>query len=401
MFKLENKSIPKSYLISLLGLLIASTLSNYEQLNAMGLYIIIPFSFIVTYFAGKKDLALNYSHKILLVVYVWILLCIPFAVYADVASKMFSKIAGCVLLTFTVSRLCKNTFARVMLLLIPLLYLASAWYYAYNNLFEVVSFGDERLNEEGGLNANVFGYYTFYSIFSIYLFGDIFEGRIARFCRILLLFAGPLVFITAMYTCSRQILVISMPFWIALLMLRYFKFTKKSVFYSVLIVFLTVYLFNNYGSAIYEDSLLQKRSEQSFQVDERAEIIEDCLELGFANPVHGVGPLNAKLFTRSQRMAHNSFLELFADTGYLGMFLFVAFVLSFLLTQSMRYYLSRDKAFLTMILFGLFWLAYQFFYVFYDNMWLIMYFILISLVSDYYYEDLKNEESNNINMISK
>lgn len=399
MFKLDNKSIPKSYLISLLGLLIAASVTNYEQLNAIGLYAVIPFSFVVTFFAGRKDLGLNYTHKILLVVYVWILCCVPFAVYADVASKMFSKIAGCVLLTFTISRLCKNEFARVLLLLIPLVYLASAWHYAYNNLFEVISFGDERLNEEDGLNANVFGYYTFYSIFSVYLMGEFFDGWFARFWKFLLFLAGPLVFFTAMYTCSRQVLLISFPFWIVLLMLRYFKFTKKSVFYTILIAVVAVHLFNSYGSAIYEDSLLQKRNEQSLVDDERAEIIEDCLELGYANPLHGVGPLNAKLFTRSHRMAHNSFLELFADTGFLGMFLFVCFVLSFLVTHGMRYYLSRDKSFITMIIFGLFWLAYQFFYVFYDNMWLIMYFILVSLISDYYYDDwnIKESQKHNLN----
>lgn len=389
MFELEKNSIPKSYLISLLGLLIASSVTNYDQLNAIGLYIIIPFSFIVTFLADEKDLSLNYSHKILLIVYMWIFCCIPFAFDIDAASRMFSKVAGCILLTFTISRLCKNEFARVLLLLIPLIYLASAWYYAYTNLFGVISFGDERLNEEGGLNANVFGYYTFYSIFSVYLLGEFLDGWPARICKLLLFLAGPLVFYTAMYTCSRQVLLISMPFWIILLMFRYARFSIKSFLFTILIVIVTVLLYNNYGSAIYEDSLLQERIEHNISDDERAGIVEDCLELGYANPLHGVGPLNAKLFTRSHLMAHNSFLELFADTGFLGMFLFVCFVLSFLAIQTIRYYLSRDKIFLTLIIFGLFWLVYQFFYVFYDNLWLIMYFILISLISDYYYDRLE------------
>lgn len=387
MFKLDNKSIPRSYLVSLLGLLIASSLTNYEQSNAIGLYAVIPFSFVVSFFVGKIELGLNHTHKILLIVYVWILCCVPLAVNTDAASLMFSKLAGCVLLTFTVSRLCKNEIARVLLLFIPLIYLASAWYYAYNNLFAVISFGEERLNEVGGLNANVFGYYTFYSIFSVYLLGEFFDGLFARFWRVLLFLAGPLVFFTAMYTCSRQVLLISMPFWIVLLLIRYFKLSVKTFFYTILIAVVAFFLCDNYVNSIYEDSLLQQRNEKSVGNDERTEIIEDCLELGYSNPFFGVGPLNAKLFTRSHLMAHNSFLELFADTGFLGMILFLWLVLSFLVTQRRRYCLSGDKFFLTMVIFGLFWVAYQFFYVFYDNMWLIMYFILVSLISDYYYED--------------
>ena len=136
---------------------------------------------------------------------------------------------------------------------------------------------------------------------------------------------------------------------------------------------------------MFDNSLLQERSQERVGDDARSLLIRESIDMGLNNPLVGVGPGCVKLFTTERAFAHNTFLELFAGSGILGVLIFVILLWKYLITQ-IRYYVStRDKMFLYFIIFGVFFIVDQFFYVFYSSMYLISFFILVASHSETYY----------------
>jgi O-antigen ligase len=58
-------------------------------------------------------------------------------------------------------------------------------------------------------------------------------------------------------------------------------------------------------------------------LEAREELLKDSLEIMAQHPILGIGPGNFSSFTRTWRVAHNSYTELGAETGVPGLFLFL------------------------------------------------------------------------------
>lgn len=359
-----------------------------ESLLPIALYVAIPLSFICCAFFYNTIRDNNYI-RILLCLYIWLCLCYPFSVYFEPASAELKRILGCFILSYSIASLATKQRLIPWLYGIYIILLICAWKYANENILTEITFGEDRLNDEK-LNANHMAYYTFYSMISIYIIGDITKTvKIKKLYKVLFCATIILSFATGIFTASRQVLYIQIPLFIALFIHRYIFQNKQSTLYKLSIIILCIGLFSflltRYGEDIYASSLLKERSTVSFTEDDRSSIAQEAIHLGLERPIVGYGPGNAMYHTQGKVFTHNTFLELFVNSGIPGVVIFSFLIIVFLQKQYKRWRKTNDKMFVLFLICGLFWLLYQILYVFYVDLWLISFFILVSTHSDTYY----------------
>ena len=357
-----------------------------DSINQLALYVALPFAFIVTFLSFGK-FQVNKYFNLLVLLYIWILISVTWATDTSVALRQVKQILGSFILSYIVavkSRSQKNIPWLYTTYIILLLF---AWHYAYNNIFSVINLGEERINDEK-LNANTLAYYTFYVTFAIYMLGDIFDKVILiRLFRLFFLLIIPLSFYTAIFTASRQILIIQIPFILILLYIRYIKgksVSRKSIFLATLFacVFLVMPSINN----VYKDSYLKERSESEIKEDSRTKLAKDAFKVGVEHFPLGVGPGNYLVHSYNKHFSHNTYLELFANEGVVGLFIYVYILYVFLKRQWKRYKRSQDNIYLSFFVFGIFFVIDGVFYSFYEHLWLIGFFVIVASHSELYYK---------------
>lgn len=372
-------------LISCIGLCLASALNIYPEYITIALYGIIPFCFCCSFFQSNNR-RLPKELKQLLYLYMWIIVCIPFAEYPQDSTPEIPRIIGCFLVSYTICLLSNRKSSILFLYLIPICYLLTMWLYAYSHLFASVVMGEGRLSDET-ISSTHFAYFTFYSTYSVYILGEQLDGILRKLMRFFLFFMFPISFLTAMYSGSRQVLIIGFPFLLFLLYIRYKIFFKRNRLLTTIIFTTGLFFAINWAADLYEGSLLQTRNEISLEDDERPILLRESIQIGLSHPLFGVGPLNTQKFTSLRAMAHNSFAQIFSDTGFIGLFLFSYMIFYFIKMQWSRYKETNDSIFLSFFIFGIIWTFDQFFYVFYHSTWLISFFILVSVHSTSYYKE--------------
>ena len=386
----NNHNFSFSDIIAYFCIVFASYVALDEQLNSYALFMAIPVAFCIC-FLSYDTLSNNKSLKILLTLYIWLAFCSLFSLNSTAANAELQKVLGCFILSYTVASLAQKRVNIPWLYILYCLLLIFAWRYANEHIIDDIIFGEDRLNDDI-LNANHLAYYTFYVTISVYILGDIIKTSVIR--RIFrILFWGTLVlsFYTAIFTASRQVMMIQIPLFFSLMVIRYLMNTDYSLWLrSVIILFgiiASIYLYNDQGASIYDNSLLQERSSTKVEDDDRARIAEEAIELAKEHPIVGYGPGNAMYNISTKHFTHNTFLELLVNSGIIGMAIFVWLIISFLKTQYQRWRETKDRLFFFFLIFGVFWTIDQVFYVFYADLWLISFFILISAHSDIYYKD--------------
>ena len=356
----------------------------YDSLNAIALYVALPCAFILTLLYSKQ-IHINRYLGILILLYLWILFAALFSSDIEESIKQLRQLISCLLISYIFVSLSKNEKTIPWIYFIYIFGLTAMVHYMISNVFGMINVGEERADDEH-LNANSLAYYTFYSTFIAFIWGEMTHNKLLRsLLRILFWGAIPLSLWIAYITASRQVLIIQLPLILTLTFLRYWKFGNRGS--KVFIVFLCCLIPIIYSEVfpMFKDSLLLERSQEKVENDARSLLIRETLDMGLSNPVVGIGPGCVKLFTTERAFAHNTFLELFASSGIMGVLIFVALLCKFLSTQ-IRYYVStRDKMFLYFIIFGVFFIVDQFFYVFYSSMYLISFFILVASHSETYY----------------
>lgn len=374
------------------GCIVFAALCSFnDSLNTYALYGTLPLAFLWC-FIKYSTLKVNIAMRFLCLLYVWICICYFFAQNSELANHEIHRIIGCLILCYSVGSLAKKQKLIPWLYILFLILLISAWAYAKEHILSVFDFGEERLNDEK-LNANTLAYYTFYVTVALFILGEIIDGEIRKVCRALFLCTILLSFMTAIYTASRQVLIIQVPLLSFLLWDRYLRNREKKLL-ILTVVFVTVgYLFTSYGETIYEQSLLKKRSENEIQDDSRTKIAKECIELWVQRPMFGYGPGNSVAFITTHHFAHNTFLELLVNTGLVGSLIFAYMIMKFLRVQYYRWKNTEDQLFLTFLIFGIFWLVDQVFYVFYIDLWLMSFFILVASHSDTYYQNLLQQDN--------
>ena len=358
-----------------------------DSINSIALYVAIPVAFLISLFGDSRKFD-NHSFKAFLFLFVWLLFSTLWAAYPDLAMVQNKQLLGVALVSYIVGKNSYNKKMRPWMYGIWVAIFLSAVYHANTHIIPNIEVGQVRLSD-AKLNANMMGYYTFYLTFAIFVLGEEIQKPIfKRLFRLLFLGMIFVSYYVAIITASRQILIIQIPFLICLLYVRYIKevsYTYRFLFFT----FVAVVIFFSRDIVVdsYNNSLLQKRNQQEVKDDTRALLVKDAFRVGMDHFYIGVGNGNYVKYSETHHFSHNTYLELFANTGIIGLSIYLYMLIYFLKTQYWRYKVTEDKLFLFFIIFFLIYCLYNFFYVFYPYQWLFAFFILISSHSDSYFEE--------------
>lgn len=363
---------------------------NSEALNRIALYIAIPLAFLLCFIKSGR-LSPNKYQGIILALYLWDTFSYLWAQYPQNASVELHRILGAFLLTYIMAVGGTDRSIRKYLYISFIILYIGAWYYAYNNslVFLEVTNIKERLGDHK-LNANTMAYYTFFSTISIYLLANMeITNKWRKICNILFLLMIPLSFFVALVTASRQVLIIQVPLIAMLIFEKYYKTaTKQTKIMSIFIVVILFIVLTPIVLGIYNNSFLAARSEVNVEDDVRWAILKDAFRVGFENLPFGVGAGNYIKYSMTHHFSHCSYAELFANNGIIGLFLYCYLLFNFLLVQWKRFKYTRDRKFVVFLIFGIIYIIDQVFYVFYTDLWLIAFFILVATHSNAYYKQL-------------
>lgn len=359
-----------------------------------------PILIVATFVLAFPDIykhANAYPFKYMLALYIWLFLSYFVASNKAIASFWIEQ---CALTLFV----CLSFFAIVWKRkYIPIAYLvfivvsAVIADYIYSNRFQFIyDIGEKRMMIEG-INTNTPAYFLFYFTFIIYILGDIVKKvNISKFLKIAFFFIIPLSFYVAILTASRQVLLIQVPFISLLIFVRYSVKSSRIIILTILLG-IAAFILLPQAIDIYGNSLLAERNQEALSEDARTTILKKSFEIGFANFFTGVGLGN--LVARIGAIAHNSYLELFADTGIVGMLIYVFFTFGFVRRQFRRYKCYKDKMYLSFMMFGIFFIFDNFFFVFYSDYWLMSFYVLVVCHAETYYCDNHKMAKNQIYIV--
>lgn len=358
-----------------------------DSLNSIALYAVLPLAFITTFISYGK-IQVNKYFNMLVLLYIWIFISVLWATDTSVAMLQMNQILGSFILCYIFSVKAKNEHNIIWLYLTYFFILFSAWNYAYNNILSVIELGEDRVGDSK-LNANTLAYFTFYFTFVSYILGEIINSVFwKKFMRWVFISTIPLTFYTAIFSASRQVLIIQIPLIIILLYIRYLK--GKSTSRKMLFVFvLGVCSLIATPSILetYNDSYLSTRNEENIEEDARTKLAIDAFNVGWDHFPLGVGPGNYLIYSYCKHFSHNTYLELWANEGIIGLMIYLKLLFVFLKCQWRRYKRFKDNIFLSFFVFGIFFVADGFFYSFYERLWLIGIFIIVASHSELYYRN--------------
>lgn len=378
----------KKEILCIILLYFAASVSLIDSLNPLALYGAIPLSFLISLSVGNSLKTNNYLKR-LLVLILWVAVTYFSAVYVEEAKNQMKNLLGVFVLSMTIANLSSDKRCVPWLYGVFIILLIQALVYANSHImiegFDTVT---DRLNDEK-LNANTVAYYTFFVTFAIYELGNSFliKNRvIANIFRLLFLAMYGVSFTVAILTGSRQVLIIQIPLLVLLTFIRYIEgasLKRKLLF--VLIAAVACVASIDPITKSYDNSYLKVRSETKAKDDVRALLLQDAIKVGCQHPIMGVGPGNYVRYSFNRHFSHCTYTELFANTGVIGTLIYVSLLLMFITSQWKRFWKFRDKTYLVFLVCGLIYLFDNFFYVFYVDLWLIGFFILLASHSETYF----------------
>lgn len=378
----------KKEILCIILLYFAASVSLIDSLNPLALYGAIPLSFFLSFSVGNSLKTNNYLKR-LLVLILWVAVTYFSAVYVEEANTQMKNLLGVFVLSMTIANLSSDKRCVPWLYGVFIILLIQAFVYANSHIMiEGFDTATDRLNDEK-LNANTVAYYTFFVTFAIYELGYSFliKNRvIANIFRLLFFAMYGVSFTVAILTGSRQVLMIQIPLLVLLTFIRYIEgasLKRKLLF--VLIAAVACVASIDPITKSYDNSYLKVRSETKVKDDVRALLLQDAIKVGCQHPIMGVGPGNYVRYSFNRHFSHCTYTELFANTGIIGVLIYVSLLLMFITSQWKRFWKYRDKTYLVFLVCGLIYLFDNFFYVFYVDLWLIGFFILLTSHSETYF----------------
>lgn len=378
----------KKEILCIILLYFAASVSLIDSLNPLALYGAIPLSFFLSFSVGNSLKTNNYLKR-LLVLILWVAVTYFSAVYVEEANTQMKNLLGVFVLSMTIANLSSDKRCVPWLYGVFIILLIQAFVYANSHIMiEGFDTATDRLNDEK-LNANTVAYYTFFVTFAIYELGNSFliKNRvIANIFRLLFFAMYGVSFTVAILTGSRQVLMIQIPLLVLLTFIRYIEgasLKRKLLF--VLIAAVACVASIDPITKSYDNSYLKVRSETKVKDDVRALLLQDAIKVGCQHPIMGVGPGNYVRYSFNRHFSHCTYTELFANTGIIGVLIYVSLLLMFITSQWKRFWKYRDKTYLVFLVCGLIYLFDNFFYVFYVDLWLIGFFILLTSHSETYF----------------
>ena len=382
---MDSFKIKKCDIISLLLLYTYAIFSISGSLTHILLYVAIPGSFVFLWF-GNKNIKSDTSIKLSAALFLWLVICSFFAINSTAATLEVRRFLCVFLLMYSVFVLANKKQLIPYVYLIWIFMYGACIYYAQSHLLVDFDYTQDRVNDQA-LNANTLGYYTFFVTYILFYFGEIAEKRRNKLMMdVLFLATIPLSFYIAIITASRQILIIQIPLILLLLYVRYFMTTRSNKFVLIVAGIIAVYAIVNVFADIYSNSYLSVRNTGSAKDDVRVMLIETAIQTGLEHPFFGVGPGCFGKYNGFTSFSHCTYTELFANTGFIGVILFICLVGKFIINQWKRYRITKDSFFLLFFIIGLIFAMDNMFYVFYLDPWLMAFFTMIYTHSDTHYK---------------
>ena len=350
--------------------------------------IVAPAVFVFSFIAIPNH-SLNQYVKILIVLYLWVAFTSLTAIDQSLAFRQLRSVVGCLLMILSISQLSQASRLIPWLYVVFLFYYFGIVYYAYTNIYSsAFDYTSDRLDDDV-LGANTVAYFTFYTTFAVFFLADLVHNKTLRLIFRILFIVTPIwSFIIAILTGSRQVILIQVPLISVLLYLRYFKYRSSLMKFTFVVVCLVagIFLFEK-GLSVYENSLLAERTSDSSYNDPRMGHLIRAVQIGLDHPLVGVGPGNYATFSSGgESFSHSTYLELFANTGFPGLIIFLVLIYRFIVLQWKRSKKTKNHVFLIFLLFGVLFAVDNMLYVFYAAPWLMAFFFLVLGHSENYYQ---------------
>lgn len=357
-------------------------LVNFTSQIQIALWLFLPISGVLI-FLRTRTIFINSYLKYLACLYLWFAFTTIEAYNVEVAIASVTRTFAVFLFCYILSYLSFYYRTSWWVAITYLIFFLNCVYYAQTHILEVVAIGDGFRMSDEKLNANVFGYFLFFVTFFVYHLGIIAKNqRIRSVFRILFFFLIPTAFFIAILTASRQILILQVPYFAILIYYRYWKtsniFIKTGLILGIL---LAVLFFADDVTESYNTSNLATRSQIEVTEDTRAVLAKEAFEIGIQNPIMGIGPDNFKLFSVEHNFSHNSYLELFANSGIIAVFIYCLMLAKFLKAEYSSWKYNHDAISFSFLVFGIFYVLDNIFYVFYLNTWLMGIFVFVGSLS--------------------
>lgn len=375
--------MPILHRISIILLYFSALVSLNMELVSISLYIALPLSFIFSLYQNPiQRLFENRYFKLLIILYLWCAFTSIFAINYDASARQFNQILGVILLFATIVNLSHNKKNIPWLYGLYIILALSVFNYVRENIYTIAfDVSTSRIGDEK-LNTNTIAYYTFFLTCSFYILSSLqIKKYICKLFTIAFFMMIPASFLIAIYTASRQVLIIQIPLIVLLIYVRYFYGNRNILKYSIIGIIVVgagfLYLSDNISNT-YDNSFLKQRSEAKIEKDPRVVLMEEAVQVGLKNPLVGVGPGNFAVVQPQHMFSHCSFTELFANSGLPAALLFLYLLGSFPLLQFRNYKRYKNKTCLIFAVIGVIYFFYNFFYVFYIDLWLMSFFALIT-----------------------
>ncbi len=356
-----------------------------ETLNPIALYFFIPLAFVISFL--RSGFKVNNSLKLLILLYLWIAFTCFFAYDKELAMRELRQVLGCFLLSFIISQNTKYETMTPWLFGVYIVLFIAAIYYCTTHIIDSnFSIGSDRVNDSN-INANTLAYYLLFTITSTFFLTDMVKKVFWKnLFRALFWLMFPIAFWVAIFTASRQVLVTSMPLLFMLTYVRYFRNKGSKAFWLFFVIAIAVIASAPKILSIYENSYLKQRNELDIYEDSRLALLVDAFHVGMEHPWVGVGPGNYIAFSYNQHFSHCTYTELFANTGILGALLYITMMVRYMRQQRNWFRKTKDDFFIASLLWGFIYIIYNFLYSFYENLWLISYYVLVASYTKHYYE---------------
>lgn len=361
-----------------------------DLMMPIGLYVAVPSAFILSFWCNTENLYNSRYFNIFTLFLLWVTFTWLGANDMAVATKQMQRLLGVFLMTGAVCNLATDKRNASWLYGLYVILFIVALHYAYTNILTIkFNIAHDRL-DDSRLNANVLANYMFYATFALFILGNIINNIIyKKLFRLLFLGMIPLSFIIAILTASRQVLLVQIPIIVILLYLRYVKHSSiKAKFCFFIVACLAALITIQPITETYDKSFLKQRNEQNIQTGGRFKVLNEAIDIGYKNMVIGVGPGNFRLYSSKHIFSHCSFTEAFANSGLVGLLLYVYLIGVFLKKQYVYYRFTKDTLFLAFLSFGIMFAFYNFFYVFYSDLWLISFFLFVAHNSETVWENV-------------
>lgn len=386
MIAIQNKN--KTLGTCLFLVLLASGLSRVDALTPVILFGLIP---LLTFLAYKQNYSLHNTYfRTFSILFLLVLLTYFFSTYPEVSVRNIRQLLGVYLLCYSCCKLCqKEENIKWFYTAYVLCFLAVIYYINTHGLLAAFDFTSDRIasDEDAGMNANEPAYYMFFLANAVYYLGEIVNSKKVKLALKYAFFAMiPLAFVVALLTGARQALIIMIPTLGALTLIRYNISGSKSFLVLLLTIIVAVMLMPSVTD-IYNSSILAQRADSNALEDTRVLLLKDAFHVGLENPLLGVGPGCYFMHSRFNGFSHCSYTEMFANSGAIAALIYIFIIVRFICIQWSRYRRTKDSLFLSLAVSGFMYAIYNFFYVFYQSMWMMTFFFLIATHSDTYYKN--------------